>query len=220
MQLTVFGASGKVGREVVVRALAKGWHVVAFVHSHDPFDMADRLVVVRGDINDRLAVERALVGSGAVISALGSWGTADKNVLTEGMRTIIPAMEKQGLSRLVTLTGAGARCRGDKPNLFDRLSHAALRLAAPKILSDGEEHLRLLETSRLDWTCVRSPVMKRRGSERYRLGGRPPSVFDRVSRAAVARCLVALAESEEFEGKAPFIYPPAPSSLLDWPKLL
>lgn len=192
----MFGASGKVGREVVAVALTRGHEVVAFVHRHNPFaDEAGEawLRVITGDVSDPAAVSGAIAGSEAVISCLGSWGTKDKNVVSTGMRTIIPAMERAGVRRLVTVTGAGAQWSGDRPGLVERAGHCLLGLAAAKILRDGEEHLRLLAASSLDWTAVRSPVMRSAGPTGYRLTRRPPWPLATIPRAAVARCLVDLA---------------------------
>ncbi len=205
MQLTVFGASGKVGRQVVALALQQGYQVVAFVHSQDPFAADDKLKVVKGDIHDRAAVAAALAGSGAAISALGSWGTKQKDILASGMRAIIPAMEQIGVTRLVTLTGAGAYWSGDQPSVLDKLSHGVMRAAAPKILRDGEEHLRLLEASKLEWTCLRSPVM-RGGNTRYRLDLRPPPLWAAIPRPAVAQALVNQLKNHDYVRSAPFIH--------------
>jgi putative NADH-flavin reductase len=205
-QITIFGASGKVGRQVVALALQQGYRVVAFVHSQDPFAANDKLKVVKGDIRDRAAVAAALSGSSAAISTLGSWGTRNKNVVTTGMRAIIPAMEQIGITRLVTVTGAGARWSGDRPGFLDRLGHVLLRIAAAKILQDGEEHLRLLDESRLEWTCLRSPVMsKRRGSD-YRLDLQPPVPWAAIPRPAVAQALVIQLKNLDYVRSAPFIH--------------
>ena len=206
MQITVFGASGKVGQRVVAIALAKGYSVHAFVHSHNPFEPNDSLQVVRGNISDKAAVREALEGSEAVISTLGSWHTKGKNVLSDGMRNILPAMKQQGIGRIVTLTGAGALLAGDKPGILDKLNHALLRLIAPKILQDGEEHLRSLAESGLDWTCVRSPVMTKSARKTYRLDTKLLLPWASIPRPAVAACLVDQVTNRDYVGLSPGIY--------------
>jgi putative NADH-flavin reductase len=206
MRVTVFGASGKVGRQVVALALDKGYAVTAFTHSRNPFGKRENLRVVSGGITDQLAVGQALEDSDAVISALGSWHTESKRVLTCGMDIIIPLMEEQGIRRIITLTGGAALWDGDKPNIFERLNHSLLRLLAPKILNDGEEHLRLLAASKLDWTCVRSPVMTRGLRAEYRLRPKLASPFATIPRAAVAHCLVDQLQARDYLKSAPIIY--------------
>lgn len=206
MQITIFGATGKVGRLVVAEALRRGHQVTAFTHrrSQEP---ANGLTICRGDIYDQASIAQALIGSDAVISTLGSWHTPQKDVLASAMRSIIPAMESRGITRIVTLTGDRANVPGDVPSLLDRLSHKLLSLLAPKVLDDGEEHIMLLSASRLDWTVLRSGIMRGSGSAAYRLTARPTSLL--IPRVAVVRALVDLVE--DYSGQsgwyqaAPFI---------------
>lgn len=177
----------------------------AFVHRHNPFEPNDKLQITRGDISDQAAVMEALEGSQAVVSTLGSWHTKKKDVLSSGMQTLLPAMERQGIRRIITVTGAGALWAEDKPSVLDRLNHALLRLIAPKILEDGEEHVRLLVASGLDWTCVRSPVMTGSKQANYRLTNKLPTPWASIPRSAVVHCLVEQLEATDYLSKAPVI---------------
>lgn len=206
MQVTVFGASGRVGRLVVADLRASGYEVVAFIHNANPFADNRNVKVVRGSISDAEAVSRAVKGSGAVISALGSWGTPTKDVVSSGGDLIIQAMTTQNVKRLITLTGANAFYSQDKPGLIARLTRKTLGLIAPKILIDGEKHLRSLEESSLDWTCVRSPAMTGSSAVGYRLSARLPSILAVVPRKAVAKCLVDQLTEIKSVRKAPVIY--------------
>jgi uncharacterized protein YbjT (DUF2867 family) len=192
MQITVFGASGRVGQRVVALALERGHTVRAFAHSRNPFSPHERLQVFRGNVGNQALVDEALRGSQAVISCLGSWGTKNKNILTKGM--------------LVTVTGPAAFWSKDKPSLLQRLARVGLLLIAPKILRDSEEHLRLLEASQLDWTCLRSPVMLRHGKPDHILKLQLPHPLATIPRAAVAWALVDLAEHVDYRQQAPSIY--------------
>ena len=72
MNLAVFGATGGVGREVVTQALDRGDHVTAYVRNPAKLDLAHPdLTVTGGDLTDAGAVQRAVHGADAVISALG-----------------------------------------------------------------------------------------------------------------------------------------------------
>jgi len=121
------------------------------------------------------------------------------------MRSIIPAMEERGVQRLVTLTGAGAFWSGDKPSTVDQIIHRLLGLAAPQILHDGEEHLRLLAASSLDWTTVRSPVMTKRSSTGYRLTSELAPPWAGIARAAVVQCIIDQLEKTDWHRQAPII---------------
>lgn len=205
MQITVFGASGRVGRLVVAGAVSRGYNVVAFVHSHNPFEGTEGVRVVQGDISDKEAVAAALQGSQAVISTLGSWGTKQKSILEQGMQAILPAMREATITRIITVTGSGAHWSADKPKLSASVGRLLIKLVASKILRDGERHLQLLEASYLDWTSVRSPVMKGSGNT-YALNQKAPSLLASVPREAVATCLVDLLDNGRYSQQAPYIH--------------
>lgn len=208
MQITIFGGGGRVGSLVVAAALQQGHEVVAFVHSEPRFAKSPHLKVVKGDIHDEAAVASALTGSQAVISTLGSWGTPTKDILTIAMQHIIPAMQAGGVQRIVSLTGSDARAVGDSLSLMHRLSHASIKLAPGlrKILADGEQHIKLLEASGLDWTVVRSPVMNGRGNPaRYELTDKRSLPWATINRESVALSLLQLIGDTKHARQAPYI---------------
>lgn len=206
MQITVFGASGKVGQLVVAELLRRDYQVVVFVHNQSPFEGRTNLKIVKGDIHDVSAVRRALAGSDAVISALGSWHTPKQDILTAGMKRIIPAMQKTGVKRIVSLTGHEAQSSDDPPSLFHRFIHRTLKVVGMKVLADGDEHIRLLEVSKLDWTVIRSPVMNNFGKvDSYKLIKKWPWPWQTVNRQSVAFCMVGQLKSTSYLRQSPFI---------------
>lgn len=205
MQVTIFGASGKVGRLVVEEALQRKHKVVAVVHESNPFSERESLQVVQGDIRDAASVAKSLKGSDAVISCLGSWGSKQKDIVGSGTKAIVKAMQDAGVKRIVTVTGAGAHWEGDEPGLSEDLSHSILSLVADQILVDGEKHLAILASSNLDWTCIRSPVMTKATQTRYALRDSFLPPWAMIPRAAVARCMVDQLVQTDRLGQAPFI---------------
>ncbi len=206
MQITVFGATGKVGRIVVDEALKRGYKVVAFVHSSADLPKDKKLRIVNGDVYNPEAVIEAIKGSDAVISALGSWGTPNKDILKSGMQNIIPAMQQNNVKRIISLTGHGANAPGDKFELLHFVSRLMLVIAAPRILHDGEDHILQLAASKLDWTVVRSSLMEEHGNpNRFTLTLKRPLPLAMIHRKAVATSLVNLAENTDFNKQAPFI---------------
>lgn len=205
MIVVVFGANGRVGRLVVEGLLAQSHTVRAFVYSEaNGYDA--RVTIIRGDVHDILTVDSALAGADVVVSCLGSWGTKSKDILTSGMRSIIPSMKRHGIRRIVSLTGADARAKRDTPDGIHRLSHFVLSIMAPKILADGEAHLRLLEQSDLDWTVIRSPVMNEKGSDQYRITDRPSMPWVTIHRHGVAHAMVEQIDSHDFLRTSPYMH--------------
>ncbi|MBW3568764.1 NAD(P)H-binding protein [Candidatus Parcubacteria bacterium] len=205
MTITVFGANGKVGRKVVERLLAEGHSVKAFIHSHSDLKPHPKLELLKGDVHRPDDVKRAVKGSDVVVSALGSWGTKSKDILSSGMAAIIPAMQQQKVKRIVSLTGAAVQAESDKPKLIDRLSRSLLKLVASQILRDGERHLALLEGSGLDWTVLRSPVMREKGKTGYKISAKSPLPWATINRNDVADAMASLATNNNYLRSAPFI---------------
>lgn len=206
MNVTVLGAGGRVGQHVVALCLDRGYAVTALVHSHNPFAAQAGLTVLTGDIYNHDDISRALAGSEAVISALGSWRTKRKDVLKSAMESVIPAMNAAGIKRIITVTGSGALWSGDRVRQIDRLGRLLLLVIAPKILRDGEAHIELLAQSGLDWTSVRSPVMTGSQQDSYALRARLPVGVTTIPRLAVATAVVDLLKNSDFSGQAPVIY--------------
>lgn len=207
MKIVVFGASGRVGHLVVEGALEAGHDVTAFVHHEPKFPKSPKLKIVRGDIHNPKDVAKAVKGAEAVISALGSWGTKSKDIVSSGVANIIPAMQSNKVRRIISLTGADARAGSDSMGFVHRLSHMAIGLTpSAKILADGEKHIRLLERSGLDWTVVRSPIMNERGDAmRFRLTDARPMPWATVNRRSVAAGMLRLVEDRKYSRRAPYV---------------
>jgi hypothetical protein len=221
MRVTVFGANGRVGSLVVELLVKAGHEVRAFVHGEPRTKLAE-VTYIQGDVADSAAVKSALEHTDAVVSALGSWGTVNKDTLRVAMNHIVPVMQASGIQRIVSLTGADAWTPdqyeymrsgwraifgsiGGRPAILQLASHTAFSVIAKKIIQDGELHIKVLAESSLDWTVVRSPVMNTRGDGHYHLSNKYPMPWQTIHRHAVARALVdQLLEVNRVPG-APFI---------------
>lgn len=204
-QVTVFGANGRVGSLVVQRLLTAGYRVIGFVHADRDTPTHPHLRIVEGDVHTLRDIEEALKGSDMVISALGSWGTPSKDIQRVAMAHIIPSMKAQGIRRMISVTGAESRARGDYLSLLHRVSHLAAGIIAGKILSDGEDHITQLEASGLDWAVLRSPIMNENGDSTYKLGLQRPPPWQTIHRHAVADAMVQMLSDRTYAEQAPFI---------------
>lgn len=106
MKLVIFGANGPTGRQATAQAIAEGHTVTAVTRHPGDFPLSDpRLRVAGADVLDPGAVESAVAGQDAVISALGvPYGPKPVTVYSDGMRHITRAMTKQGVRLLVCVT--------------------------------------------------------------------------------------------------------------------
>jgi putative NADH-flavin reductase len=107
VKLAVLGATGSVGRELVTQALAAGHEVTTLVREQPkPGEMDDRVVPVLGDAASADAVEHAVAGSDAVVSALGHAKGAPDDILARATANVIAAMRADAIARLVVLSSA------------------------------------------------------------------------------------------------------------------
>ena len=104
MKIALFGATGRVGGEVLKLALAEGHEVTVLVRSPEKLAPHDRLTIIQGDVRDVAAVSNAVAGMDVVFSSLG---TDQTTTLTEAVPHMIRAMEDTGINRLVTIGTAG-----------------------------------------------------------------------------------------------------------------
>lgn len=207
MKVLVFGANGRVGLLLVKQLVKQNYEVVAFVHGNNNLPKSSLISVIKGDIYSRENVSSAMKGCDVIISALGSWGTPKKDILTSAMENIIPEMEKQKIKRIITLTGADALASMEKPTLIQQVTRPIFTLLAKNILEDSEKHITLLENSKLDWTILRSPVMNNIGNPKnFCLKDKPPNPFRTINRQSVAIALSNQITDTAFIHQAPFIY--------------
>jgi nucleoside-diphosphate-sugar epimerase len=207
MKLCVFGAGGRTGVEVVKYAHSQGFEVVAFVHSDTSRAyFPESVIIQKGDVMDYESVEKALRGSDVVISVLGHVRGTDPLMQTTGITNIVRAMRKNGIKRILSLTGTGARVEGDKPSVIDRFLNVVIKVIDPNRIRDGLHHVRVLEESGLDFTIVR--VLKLSNSNKepkeYVLTDGGPAELQ-TSRKKVARVLVDLIHETKHTSKQPII---------------
>ncbi len=161
MIITVFGASGQVGKRVVNYALAKGHTVRAFgrnvIDLIDEDIRNDRLEAIVGSVFDEQEVGDAIKGADAVISALGGSLAGDDKTRSLGMKKIVAQMQKFGVRKLISVGGLGLLSTDDGKFIMDTPDY-------PKeYISVGMEHKHAflsMQNSMLDWTFVCSPDIK------------------------------------------------------------
>ncbi|WP_227978557.1 NAD(P)-dependent oxidoreductase [Deinococcus terrestris] len=158
MTLALLGGTGRTGRLLIDRALAQGYALRVLARDPERLHRRDAaLTPVTGDARHADDVFRLLEGADAVLSTLGPVRGDGAGVMGQAAHHLVAVMPGLGLSRLITLTGAGVRQPGDHPKLSDRLIRRALATLQPDVLRDSEAHVATITASPLDWTVVRVP---------------------------------------------------------------
>lgn len=150
MKVALFGATGRVGNEVVSLLLENNYEVTVLVRTPEKLKTHPQLTILQGNACVRADVEKTISNADAVISALG---TDQSTVLTESITHIIYVMTKLNIKRIVTIGTAGILMSRENPNLLKYQSAESKR----KSTVAAKEHHKvyeLLSISGLDWTIV------------------------------------------------------------------
>lgn len=189
MNILVLGGNGRTGRLVVEQALTAGHTVRAFVRDPSKLKLSDeRLSVKVGDARFVETVRDALKGQDAVINTIGG---GERKLISATMASIVVAMQKSGVRRIVALSTFIAT-PNFKPTgmmkLFPRLVSG--------VVKDDLAGVKLLGASGLDWTIVYATLLKSKPKAGYRIVGSDEEVTSRshINRADVADCLLATLE--------------------------
>ncbi|QNP70821.1 NAD(P)H-binding protein [Streptomyces roseirectus] len=197
MKLTVLGATGGIGKEIVRQALDAGHEVTAVVR--DPARLpvtGARLDVVRADLTDPEALRPALAGRDAVLSGLGPRGRGDAGIAARLTRTALAAMESTDVRRflLVSASPVGPAPADDGP--LDRFMRSAVSAVLRPVYDDLREMEADVARSAVDWTSVRPPRLQDKpvtGVYRKVIGGFPRAGRF-IGRADVAHAMLAMIE--------------------------
>ena len=153
MKLTIFGATGSVGRHLVLQSLAQGHQVMAVARHPQDFFLTDpNLRLWAADVFDPEAVDQAVRGADAVLVTLGS-PKISGTVRSTGTRHIVEAMQRHGVRRLICQTTLGA---GDsRGNLDFFWKYLMFGVILRGVMKDHEIQEEIVRSSGLDWTIVR-----------------------------------------------------------------
>lgn len=169
MIITVFGATGQVGKRLVQQALAKGFVVKAFGRNIENLIDSSlhnkNLIAIKGYVFDSEEVFNAIKGSDAVISTLGGAFDGADQTRSLGIKNIVHEMKNAGVKRIIALGGMGILNAEDDSLIMDGADYP------PMFLPVGNEHRKayeILKNSQLNWTFVCSPdILDEDATEKY-----------------------------------------------------
>lgn len=169
MTITVFGATGMVGQQVVQQALALSHHVKAFGRNVDNLIDKDlhntNFEAIKGYVFDEAEVFEAIENSDAVISVLGGGFDGIDKTRSLGIKNIITQMHKAGINRIVALGGMGILNFTEDQLLIDEPHYPT------EYIPVGLEHLAAYEylaASNMQYTFVCAPnILKMNKTGKY-----------------------------------------------------
>lgn len=211
MNVTVFGATGAIGRLTVAELQDRGHTVTAYVRnpSKAPDAWGDSVRVVVGEMSDAGAIDAAVQGADAVVSALGP--SMDRKAtgtpLVAGTRNILDAARRHGVRRYIGHATPAILDPQEKPTPVTRLIRFMPRTFMPRAYEEIVGMTDPVKASNLDWTIVRfiRPTDgPRTGTVRSGFFGTDKLGFA-VSRADIAAFTAAQVDDTRYVGRAPAI---------------
>jgi putative NADH-flavin reductase len=173
MKITIFAASGGIGRHLFEQAIAAGHNVTAVVRNPKSLaGQAGQVRIVTADLAapDPAVLASAVDGADAVLSGLGPRNPrSDAGITSQGTRAIVAAMQATGVRRIVVVSAApiGTVPSPGRPNppKHDPGDGFLMRyLGAPLAKAMFRAHYAdlaltedILRDSGLDWTISRPP---------------------------------------------------------------
>jgi putative NADH-flavin reductase len=211
MKLTIFAATGRIGRLMLEQAVADGHDVTAVARHPETLPAGIRTVTADLSRPDRTTLDAAVDGADAVLSGLGPRKRSETGIASRGTRAIVEAMQAREVRRIVVVSAApiGTVASPGRPEppkhdpgdgflMRHVFAHVAKTLFR-KHYTDLALMEDLLHESGLDWTIVRPPGLSNRprtGTYRTAYGQNLPGGF-RVSRADVADFMLRVLEQPE-----------------------
>jgi nucleoside-diphosphate-sugar epimerase len=210
MKVTVFGATGQIGRHVVTGLLAAGHDVTVYARNPAKLDIDDaHLAKVTGYLSDAAHIRHAVRGADAVISTLGPSlkRSARGTPVADGTKHIVDAMAAERVGRYVGLATPSVPDERDSPTLKARILPKLAGLMFPNALAEIIGMTAAVTQSNLNWTIARitSPNNgKRKGTVRAGYLGQT-RVGSAMTRADIADFLVAQLTDDTYSRAAPAI---------------
>ena len=212
MNITLFGASGAIGRLVIQQAIQNGDCVTAYVRREDSISIRHKgLKIIVGELSNQSKMEEAIADADVVISTLGPELDTSRKVkslpIANGHKMIIRIMEKMNKKRLITLGTPTVKAKEDKKQLITVLPGIMAKILYPTGYQEMKEIEQLIKQSTLDWTVVRiiNPNLKHRGKD-YKISLGDTKGKMGVSRDNVAQCMYDIAKNNTYHKQMPIVF--------------
>jgi putative NADH-flavin reductase len=193
MRLAIFGGTGGTGLALCRLALERGHSLRVLLRNPNRMTLSHpQMRIVLGNVLEREAVTKTLLGSDAVLSCLGTRNLMrNDGVVSTGTHLVMELMREMGLRRFVVESAFGAGESLAQATLLQRAVFATLlrHPYADKNVMEPD-----VKASGLEWTILRpTRLSDGEATGRYVAGPEPPA-SGVVTRADVAAAMLRAVE--------------------------
>jgi len=156
VKLTVFGASGPTGQQVVDQAVGRGHEVTAVVTSTAPESrFPDEVDVVEANVYEGENIEETLNESTVVCNVIRHSKNSPPDYLTVCGAHILDAMEAAEVGRYLTVVPAAVQRDGEQFGVGESIGTSVFQLLRPTVTVDATNHVADVTARDLNWTVIR-----------------------------------------------------------------
>jgi len=210
MKVTIFGATGLLGRKCLSQCLEAGHEVTVLARTPSklPAELRDRITIVEGNGLDPEAVGKALgADTNGILFAVGIDRKSPEDLCTDVTRNILASMRKLGIRRLVWCGGGNTVGDDDVVSFGSRFVGWFARTFMALRNRDKLHQIALLNDSRdIEWVGIR-PLQMRKGPRRgeYRVGYHRYSGLSKITAADCAHEMIRMLTDDTWLHRAPVI---------------
>ncbi len=203
MKILVLGATGRTGKLFAKLATANNHQVTAIIRNKKDA-ILPKVNYIEGLPTDEQLLTKALQGMEAVVVSLNINRTSDNpfakvvsplTLISDSVKALIPAMEKNHVKRIITISASGV---GDSWNHMFLVVRWLIHYSNIwKAYEDHDRQEQILKQSALDWTIVRPVMLNDKDNDEYTaVVGKPTG--GSISRKGVAKFILDSLESEKY----------------------
>lgn len=203
MKIALIGASGFVGSAILRELLQRAHQVTAIVRNAGKISPTENLTVISVNVLDEAALQTAITGHEAVISAYNpGWTNPDLyQEFLKGSQSIQAAVTNAGVKRFIVVGGAGSLFIAPDLQVVDTKEFPTD--IKPGALAARDYLTLLTEETELDWTFLSPAIEMHPGTSGVRKGtyrtGLENPVFDDNGRSILSVEDTAVAIVDELE---------------------
>jgi len=202
--ITLFGASGKTGLEIIRIALNKNFIVKAFCRNKSSISLSHiNLKIIEGSVLNPEDVQNAIINSSYVICTLGPKPPYKETFLNEASRNIVTGMKNSNVKRIVCITGAMIGENKDNLSPFMKFLKRSFEGKYPLVAEDRAKQEKVIKESSLDWTILKPPRLSGGKLKVCITGERlKVSALSSVSRKSLAECIINILDDKSYFNKS------------------
>lgn len=158
-KVAVLGGGGRTGKYLVNQLLKNGFSVKLLLRNPDNFTIQNsKIEIIKGDAINEESIKILLRDCQAVISTIGQ-RPGEPVVASQATKNVLKAMNKYGIQRYVLLAGLNIDTPFDKKSPKTIMATDWMKTNFPEIQKDRQLTYDLLNSSKIDWTQVRVPLI-------------------------------------------------------------